>query len=86
MPRNKFILRRPFPYVYRRTALSIIFINFVIFGLGFLYPNLNEYVHYYGAMNPILVVKGHMYWQFISYMFVHQNISHVFFNMLALLV
>ena len=86
MPRNKFILRRPFPYVYRRTALSIIFINFVIFGLGFLYPNLNEYVHYYGAMNPILVVKDHMYWQFISYMFVHQNISHVFFNMLALLV
>ena len=86
MPRNKFILRRPFPYVYRRIALSIIFINFVIFGLGFLYPNLNEYVHYYGAMNPILVVKGHMYWQFISYMFVHQNVSHVFFNMLALLV
>ena len=51
-----------------------------------MYPNLNEYVHYYGAMNPILVVKGHMYWQFISYMFVHQNVSHVFFNMLALLV
>lgn len=86
MPKNKFILRRPFPYVYRRTALSILFINFVIFGLGFLYPNLNEYVHYYGAMNPILVAKEHMYWQFITYMFVHQNISHVFFNMLALLV
>ncbi len=37
-------------------------------------------------MNPILVHKYHMYWQFLSYMFVHQNISHVFFNMLALLV
>ena len=27
-----------------------------------------------------------MYWQFFTYMFVHQNIQHVFFNMLALLV
>lgn len=86
MSGNKFILRRPFPYVYRRRALLIILINFCIYALGFLYPTLNEYIHYYGAMNPILVHKYHMYWQFLSYMFVHQNISHVFFNMLALLV
>ena len=51
-----------------------------------MYPNLAEYVHYYGAMNPILVEHYHMYWQFFSYMFVHQNIQHVFFNMLALLI
>lgn len=86
MQRNKFILRRPFPYVYRRTALFIILINFAIFSLDFLYPRLSQYVHFYGAMNPLLVVREHMYWQFISYMFVHQNIQHVFFNMLALLV
>ena len=51
-----------------------------------MYPNLAEYVHYYGAMNPILVEHYHMYWQFVTYMFVHQDIRHVFFNMLALLV
>ena len=42
--------------------------------------------HYYGAMNPVLVEQYHMYWQFVTYMFVHQSLQHVFFNMLALLV
>lgn len=86
MKKNNFILRRPFPYTYRRYALLIILINFAIFGIGFYSPDLYEYIHYYGAMNPILVEKYHMYWQFISYMFVHQSMQHVFFNMLALLV
>ena len=86
MSRNRFIFRRPFPYVYRRTALFIILINFIIFGLRYVYPELAEYVHYYGSMNPILVEQGHMYWQFVTYMFLHGNIQHVFFNMLALLV
>ena len=86
MPKNSFILRRPFPYVYRRYALFLILINFLIFAIRFVYPNLAEYVHYYGAMNPILVEQYHMYWQFFSYMFVHQNFQHVFFNMLALLI
>ena len=86
MPENRFILRRPFPYIYRRRALTLILINFAIFGLCYLYPTVYEYVHYYGAMNPILVEKGHMYWQFFSYMFVHQNFRHVLFNMIALLV
>ena len=55
MPKNNFILRRPFPYVYRRYSLFLILINFCIFGIRFLYPNVAEYVHYYGAMNPIMV-------------------------------
>ena len=86
MPRNNLIFRRPFPYIYRRYSLFIILVNFIIFGIRFVYPTLAEYVHYYGAMNPILVEYYHMYWQFLSYMFVHQNFQHVFFNMLALLI
>ena len=86
MPEKRFILRRPFPYTYRRYALLIIFINFLIYGIRFLYPNLAEYVHYYGAMNPVLVEQYHMYWQFLTYMFVHGNFQHIFFNMLALLI
>ena len=86
MPEKRFILRRPFPYTYRRYALFIIFINFLIYGIRFLYPNLAEYVHYYGAMNPVLVEQYHMYWQFLTYMFVHGNFQHIFFNMLALLI
>lgn len=86
MPENRFILRRPFPYIYRRRALTLVLINFAIFGLSFLYQNVYELVHLYGAMNPVLVAKGHMYWQFFTYMFVHQNFRHVLFNMIALLV
>ena len=86
MSNKGFILRRPFPYTYKRAALFLVLINFCIFGIRFVYPNLAEYVHYYGAMNPMLVEQYHMYWQFLTYMFVHQDIHHVFFNMLALLV
>lgn len=85
--KNKtFILRRPFPYTYKRVTLSIILINFIIFGISYIYPAFFQYAHYYGAMNVYLIDNFHMYWQFITYMFVHQNISHVFFNMLGLLV
>lgn len=86
MQKNRFILRRPFPYVYRRNALLIILINFLVYGLSVLSPDLYDLAHYYGAMNPVLVEQGHMYWQLVTYMFVHQNMQHVFFNMLALLV
>ncbi|MCR5188506.1 MAG: rhomboid family intramembrane serine protease [Treponema sp.] len=84
--KNKIILRRPFSYSYKRVTLFIILINFLVFGISYLYPVFYQYAHYYGAMNVYLIEKYHMFWQFITYMFVHQNISHVFFNMLGLLV
>ena len=86
MPRNNLILRRPFPYVYRRYSLFLILINFLIFGLHFLYPGLYRYVYAYSVMNPEAVEEFHMYWQFFTYMFIHGNVRHIFFNMLALLV
>lgn len=84
--KNKFILRRPFPYVYSRVTLGIIFLNFVVFAVSYLFPNIYQYIHFYGALNASLITEGHMYWQFVTYMFVHQNLSHLFFNMLGLLV
>ena len=86
MQKNSFIIRRPFSYTFRKYSIFIILINFLIFGIRFFNPNLAENIHYYGAMNPILVEEYHMYWQFFTYMFMHQNMQHVFFNMLALLV
>jgi membrane associated rhomboid family serine protease len=40
----------------------------------------------YAALNPVNVVRYRMFWQFISYMFVHGGISHLAFNMLALFI
>jgi len=49
-------------------------------------PTLFQYCYGYGALNTLAIVKGHYYWQFISYMFLHSNISHLCLNMLGLLV
>jgi len=87
MPKNKFILRRPFPYVYRRTAIFIILLNFCIFGLRFVVSeDITNLIYGIGAMRPEAVINFHAYWQFVSYMFLHGNFQHVFFNMLALLI
>ena len=86
MAENKFILRRPFPYVYRRYALFIVLINFCIFGLQFLYPELYKTVLAYSVMRPYTVSEYHMYWQFVTYMFMHYDFRHVLFNMIALLI
>jgi len=78
--------RRPFKYHYTRSVLVIIFINFLVFAAGYFFQNLTKYIHYYGCMNAALVRYKHMYWQFFTYMFIHGNLSHIFFNMLGLLV
>ena len=84
--RNKLFLNRPFKYTYTRITLAIILVNFLIFALSYLYPNFYVYAYYYGALNVLRVDKGHMFWQFLSYLFLHSNTSHVFFNMIGLLV
>ena len=83
--KNKFFLRRPFKYTYTRVTISIILINFIIFGLSYLFPRFSVYSHIYGALNVYNVEVHHMYWQFFTYMFLHQNISHIVCNMLGLL-
>lgn len=84
--RNKLFLHKPFSYSYTRITLAIILINFLVFALCYIYPRFFQYACYYGALNVYRLEKGRMYWQFITYMFLHSNKSHVFFNMLGLLV
>jgi membrane associated rhomboid family serine protease len=45
-------------------------------------------VFYYFALNPVNVLARNMYWQFITYMFIHDmhGYSHIIFNMIALLI
>jgi membrane associated rhomboid family serine protease len=51
----------------------------VIFALERLLP----YLKYLLAMTPVLVLHGCV-WQFFTYMFAHDGVSHILFNMLAL--
>ncbi len=40
--------------------------------------------NYILGLNPYFFFAGKMYWQIFSYMFVHASMSHILFNMLAL--
>lgn len=83
---GRIFFRKPFRYEYKRNVLLIIFINFIVFSLTAFYANLTDYIHFYGSLNAYNVRFNHMYWQFLTYMFVHSNLQHLFFNMLGLLV
>lgn len=79
---SKGFLRKPFKYTYNRATLTLIVINFVLYFLTMYFPNLYNYL----ALNPVLIIKYKMYWQPLTYMFMHGNIQHIVLNMLALLV
>lgn len=83
---NKILFfRKPFTYSYSKVTLGIILINFLIFGICYTSPSLFQLFYSFGALNAKAIIQGNYYWQFISYMFLHGNISHLFFNMLGLL-
>lgn len=75
-------LRKPFRYTYFNATLGLIGVNILVYFLTTYFRYLPRYL----AMNPILVVKGHYYWQPFTYMFVHGNLSHLLTNMLGILI
>lgn len=78
--------RRPFKYSYSHITLGMAVINLIIFAIYHFRPELGKYIYFYGSLNASLVEYKHMYWQFFTYMFVHYDFSHVFFNMFGLLM
>ena len=84
--KSKLFFRRPFNYSFKRTTLFLILINAAFFCLQFPMPELYYRLQYYASLNVLMVDQGHYYWQFFTYMFVHHNFNHLFFNMLGLLI
>ncbi len=74
-------LRKPFSYTFSNATLIIIVINVVAYFLFSLTP-LTYYSNYMAL--SVAGMYNHMFWQPVTYMFMHGNISHLFFNMLAL--
>ena len=75
------LIRRPFKYSYYNASFIIIGINLIVFLITSLFPRIQSIL----ALNVIYVVKGHAFWQFLTYMFLHGSFSHVLFNMLGVL-
>ena len=76
------LLRKPFKYVDWNASYFIIGLNIAIYLLMKIFPNLIGYF----SLNVIAVIKGKMFWQFFTYMFMHDpnGISHLLFNMLGI--
>lgn len=79
--KNPPFFRKPFKYTFFYATIILIIVNFAIFAFLKIFPSAAKYL----ALNPICIVYFKMFWQFVSYMFVHIDFSHIFCNMLGLL-
>ena len=75
-------LRKPFSYSFFNAVLVILGANILFFVISQKFSNLYTLC----SLNVYNIVKGKMYWQFVTYMFVHADLSHLFSNMLGLLI
>jgi membrane associated rhomboid family serine protease len=62
-------------------TIALIVVNILVFLFGYI-DRQNRLI--YLALTPAYVVQAGAWWQIVTYMFVHANWSHIFFNMLAL--
>jgi membrane associated rhomboid family serine protease len=77
-------IRRPFRYSYNGLVLWIIGINLLVFLAKQVFnPFLIDALF---SMTPWLVADQHWLWTFVTYMFLHADFNHIFFNMLALFI
>lgn len=74
------LIRKPFRYSFKNATFAIILINAAIFFIQQVIPSLRFIL----SLNVYNCIAGKMYWQPFTYMFVHGNFQHVFFNMLGL--
>jgi membrane associated rhomboid family serine protease len=66
-----------------RTVAGLLIVNIVVFAAGYLLPSAGDRLVTAGALwYPANDNFG--LWQVISYMFLHGSLSHIFFNMFAL--
>ena len=68
-------------------VFKLIFVNVGIFAFQALFAdNLYATILEYFALTPAFVVHRLYVWQIFTYMFLHGNLWHIFFNMYALLI
>lgn len=80
------IIKKPFRYTFKNFAFYLIAINVIVYFFTSMTYRLyrSDFLYSYLSLNVVNVVIHKMLWQFITYMFVHGSVSHLFFNMLAL--
>ena len=81
------IIRKPFRYNNFNSVYWLIGVNLLIFAAKqFMGVEAGYYLTVYLSMIPAGVIRYKFIWTFVSYMFMHDGISHILFNMLALFI
>jgi membrane associated rhomboid family serine protease len=81
------IIRRPFRYQTFGAVFWLIGINVLIYAAGaFLGRGFWYYLAEWMSMIPYKITEDKWLWTFVTYMFMHGDFRHIFFNMLGLLI
>lgn len=78
MPTNT---RQYFSYSFKFSFLILVLINCLIFIVTTAFPTLSLIL----GLSPVLILTHKWLWQFVTYMFIHGSLPHLFSNMLGLL-
>jgi membrane associated rhomboid family serine protease len=62
----------------------LLIINFVVFIVAHLIPDLGESIYIYGSVWPKSLSNAIQIWRVISYQFLHADVMHLIFNLLVL--
>ena len=86
-PMNNNIFNKKFTYTYCSVCLYLVMLNVLVyFAVGhFKFSVKGVPLIYWLGLVPQMVKHGFV-WQFVSYMFVHVDFTHLLFNMYALLM
>ncbi len=81
---NRVLLRRPFAYRQYNAVLWLVGVNVLFYAITSFLPDFL----YLLAMNPLETIRGGMFWQPFTYMFVHSPFGwgHILFNMFGLFI
>lgn len=72
---------------YQGVVFKLIIVNVIVFTIQiFSGPQYGSVLIENFALTPSLVLERYQMWQFVTYMFLHGNMLHIFFNMYALLI
>lgn len=74
------LFQRRLPRTYFYATLGIIAANLLVY----LFTEINRESLGLLAMNPVAVVAEGYWWQVVTYMYAHADLSHILFNMLGL--
>jgi membrane associated rhomboid family serine protease len=75
-------LRRSFAYRYDGVVLWLVGINVLVFLAGQVFGQNSIVLRF--SMIPAAVISQRWVWTFVTYMFLHADFGHIFFNMFAL--